>query len=261
MKKTLITLAAFAMASVASAATLDLTSATLPTTPTTFAGSGDSITLAAGTTLAQKDGTWTFTVGKQTTTYTNTNDLFKHQNGTAGVLTNGTLNFGLDGSLTITPSTGNYNLNGMEMTFNVVLDFVIETDDASLNNKTVVLTRNLVTGTAGAEGQGIWNRTGENNGFTMSVTAQSPFEGTLAQVMSPTISSIEGDYDISITESDAVGTWHIVNEGRSDISVAYIAQYKYVSPSGGGAESVPEPTTATLSLLALAGLAARRRRK
>ncbi len=35
----------------------------------------------------------------------------------------------------------------------------------------------------------------------------------------------------------------------------------YSVPTSGGSDNVPEPTTATLSLLALAGLAARRRRK
>ena len=52
---------------------------------------------------------------------------------------------------------------------------------------------------------------------------------------------------------------------KTGVKAEMVENQKWTLPSGsftyGTAESVPEPTTATLSLLALAGLAARRRRK
>ena len=57
-----------------------------------------------------------------------------------------------------------------------------------------------------------------------------------------------GTFDSSNLTAGDVGTYKIVMEG-SEVKVQYVAY------------SIPEPTTATLSLLALAGLAARRRRK
>lgn len=57
-----------------------------------------------------------------------------------------------------------------------------------------------------------------------------------------------GKYSVDALSAEDVGKYQFVMEG-SKLKVQYVAY------------SVPEPTTATLSLLALAGLAARRRRK
>lgn len=59
-----------------------------------------------------------------------------------------------------------------------------------------------------------------------------------------------GTFDSSDLTAGDVGTYKLVMDG-SAVKVQYVAY----------SQSIPEPTTATLSLLALAGLAARRRRR
>ena len=83
---------------------------------------------------------------------------------------------------------------------------------------------------------------------------------------------------LAVTEAGSVVTLGMTNGTTSVIETGYVvnlADVKLVDGTGGGANegltsisgasityaSIPEPTTATLSLLALAGLAARRRRR
>ncbi len=249
MKKTLITLAALA-ASVASAATVDFTTlsgdstVTLNTPQWANGGwdynSGNTLTLSGATTV--DSATKTISDAEATVTYTNgVYNLFRlHDSAETHdgpyIMSAGIINFGLNGSLNVTTQSGGLNLAEMGMKWNVVLDFVIETDDAALLEAgTAVLTRTIFT----ANGQGIWNREGNNAAFTLAVDSLQT--------------------DVEATKVDTLGTeagnWKLTNPSENSVAIEYVVKYVAAAPA------VPEPTTATLSLLALAGLAARRRRK
>ena len=93
----------------------------------------------------------------------------------------------------------------------------------------------------------------EGKALTFNVTDDS---GTsIADVSWKNVSFVDGK-----TQSDKVLT-----QLKTGISADMVASQGWTLPSGsftyGTADAVPEPATATLSLLALAGLAARRRRK
>ncbi len=73
-----------------------------------------------------------------------------------------------------------------------------------------------------------------------------------------------GNYDAYIInstcdETDNASTWGGLVFFNNSVKDAVLAAE--VEPGEGGSPAVPEPTTATLSLLALAGLAMRRRRR
>ncbi len=238
MKKTLITLAALA-ASVASAATLDFNTAKNGSS-VTFDGDGDIIILTGATTLktdivAYPTWTNTFTCGDVTVTAEPGLRLFGvhydngSNNSTNRVLTNATIDFGTAGSLTVTQE-GGINLINQALTFNVTLgDLYVETDDASLDGTSAgAATRTLFVDTQ----NGMWNHETKN-------------------------------YTIAAVDVDGNSvTGYTVNHSSGSIGLTYNTLYKYVAPEQPGTgDNIPEPTTATLSLLALAGLAARRRRK
>ena len=69
-------------------------------------------------------------------------------------------------------------------------------------------------------------------------------------------SAILGNGDTLVPDGDDASEWNLLGAGYVVGSVATAADVKSYY-----AATIPEPTTATLSLLALAGLAARRRRK
>ncbi len=96
------------------------------------------------------------------------------------------------------------------------------------------------------------------------------FTTTLQQDVVYTISSKGADQSQTVTLSADGMTSESVNyagnmngggNGGTNPIVTYFNQDFAVKTSEGGSDNIPEPTTATLSLLALAGLAARRRRK
>ena len=75
--------------------------------------------------------------------------------------------------------------------------------------------------------------------------------GTLSALSGDKALSIELDSALTLTNSNSIRLW--TNSGNE--------QFKDISLTSLSNNVIPEPTTATLSLLALAGLAARRRRK
>ena len=75
--------------------------------------------------------------------------------------------------------------------------------------------------------------------------------GTLSAISGNNTLSIELDSALSLTNTSSIRLW--TNGGNE--------KFKNISLSALPNNVVPEPTTATLSLLALAGLAARRRRR
>ncbi len=85
-----------------------------------------------------------------------------------------------------------------------------------------------------------------------------------------TLTMLDGDMTIAATLSNG-STWSTTITGMEDVTFNKIGFMNDGSPDTAGVKgititapetpAVPEPTTATLSLLALAGLAARRRRK
>lgn len=75
--------------------------------------------------------------------------------------------------------------------------------------------------------------------------------GTLSALSGDKALSIELDSALTLTNSSSIRLW--TNSGNE--------QFKDISLTSLSNNVIPEPTTATLSLLALAGLAARRRRK
>ncbi len=262
MKKTLITLAATAVAaaSVAQAATLDFTNPGSLPTEVTFAGDGsDVITLAGATTLNIKvdgaDGSITvsdYSIGG--VTINNTYRFFNYHDHLGGddlskaAFKGGTINFGNSGSLTISQDSG-ASLNQMGMKFTFTLDTVIETDDTELLAAgKAVLTRSLLS----ADGA-LWYRGGTGDAFTYTA---SGVDGATLTDMTGTADG-NGALAKTLTVDSGVGAFQLYNADDNSTSVAYVVQYIAKTP----ASNVPEPATATLSLLALAGLAARRRRK
>ena len=128
---------------------------------------------------------------------------------------------------------------------------------------------NITTAGVGTNGAGT-GATGVLPGATYSAVtltfAQDQFlmyvNGELAATGTPGEGKVTETFASSVIESISFGCW----AGGSDQSklnedIASFAIYRGVMTADEVAKLVPEPATATLSLLALAGLAMRRRRK
>ncbi|MBQ8516546.1 MAG: PEP-CTERM sorting domain-containing protein [Akkermansia sp.] len=114
------------------------------------------------------------------------------------------------------------------------------------------------------------NTNGDNYAKVSSITAQ--LTGTATGIQERTLISITGEkmaFDETETTysfTDANGTVMTAVDSLDALAAATAPSY-FVTKDASGVKvsyntaAVPEPTTATLSLLALAGLAARRRRK
>ncbi len=106
---------------------------------------------------------------------------------------------------------------------------------------------------------------GRGNGTTYKDSAA--FTKTLAYDTQYTITTIGASGNQKVTLYDAA-TWQVIEtvsyngnmNGYYENDVA-LTEMHYTANTTYGTAVIPEPTTATLSLLALAGLAARRRRK
>ncbi len=247
MKKNLILLAVFA-ASVAAAADeknhLDFSASTVPTTFTFNGNSTDEITLVGVTTL---NGT---TLSDADHSVTVNGQLFNDKSGGIGVLKSATINLGSGGSLVVKGDV-NFGTDTNNFAFTFTLpELIVETDDASLDGELGFKSYNIFKANSG--NYQIWNWE------KATYTATSVTEDVAATWAGQKVQ----DYTGEMNKAGAYTVWSGEEtkngETYSYIDVRYAFQYKYV---GSDTEAVPEPTTATLSLLALAGLAARRRRK
>ncbi len=266
MKKTLITLAALAMASVASAKHLDFTNLSgaseftfdqpaWNTSTNSWEGSpSNTLTLTGKTTFDAANKT--ISNGTATVTYTNAvDDIFRVHNGSSDqfagpyIMTLATINLGKDGSLYLDRNVGSgYNLGEMRWTVSGTLETIVYTDDQTLLAKGAeVVSRTLIQD---LDKGAMWNREGNTNTVFSSLTFNNISGTAMTQVANGT----------TLTTTDT-GKFVIANPNNYTMDVQYVVTYMAKTPVDGGTESVPEPTTATLSLLALAGLAARRRRK
>ena len=139
-----------------------------------------------------------------------------------------TINFGTSGSIT---TAQNINFGESVQSFTISASM---TDEQLVDLEAgKVVTRTLMTGNAN---WGIWNF-GDKGTKTFSIDNLAGY--TYVGAVENTDELKDGEFGYIYTNTDSVDTVALAVKGLS----------------------VPEPTTATLSLLALAGLAARRRRK
>ena len=106
----------------------------------------------------------------------------------------------------------------------------------------------LVTGVP-FEGAGAWNSLTTENAYTSSTLPIGQQNIAVRELTTYTVTGVTAN-----AIGEIVFTINNTNGSHS-------ASFNYASITGAVVPAVPEPTTATLSLLALAGLAARRRRK
>ncbi len=106
----------------------------------------------------------------------------------------------------------------------------------------------IVTGVP-FEGAGSWNSLSTTNTYTTTSLPLGQQNIAVRELTTYTVTGVTAD-----ETGEIVFTINNTNGSHS-------ASFNYASITGAVVPAVPEPTTATLSLLALAGLAARRRRK
>ncbi len=228
MKKTLIiTLTVLASFSVAGAATLDLTGSAIPSSITFAGDSTDTVILDA---TVNVDGS-TLTLQDSTTVTTNGN-IFGIQGSNwstvFGVLKGATIDFKENGKFMVAQGLA---LQEQNLIFTGVLDTVVWTTDASLAGTTEIVSRTLLESSGD-----IWYREEGHttNPYSVSFLAKDGSE----------LEKIEAN-----PSEISLGQYATTYEA-SKIGVTYVREYKLV----------PEPTTASLSLLGLAALMMRRRR-
>lgn len=153
------------------------------------------------------------------------------------------VNFGTDGQIKF--NGGSNNFSGLGLTFNaqITLNPVVDAADVKL------VTRYLVAG------ENIWYR---------DTTGEKTFVDYQASTVTDVGNVQLSKYDF-VTSEDA--EWKL-NGNTVGIEELTAGAYRYIATSDKGigiqywnALPIPEPTTATLTLLGLVGLAARRRRK
>ena len=100
---------------------------------------------------------------------------------------------------------------------------------------------------------------GDITDFTETANITGFADGVLADILTLTKGLEDGMVRITLVDGDAIQDDTIVGDGYSN--VGFYGAYYGEGTSMYFVQYIPEPATATLSLLALAGLAARRRRK
>lgn len=156
-----------------------------------------------------------------------------------------TINFGKNGYISLTGDNTQNHLAGKAMTLNasITLNYITENEAPSL------VTRYLI------KGKNIWYRDVTNDNKVVDYASSLVTESTGYTLIK---------YDLAKSENAA---WTIGSQTVSEDQLTAGAYRFFATESGGigiqywNGLTIPEPTTATLSLLALAGLAARRRRK
>ncbi len=159
------------------------------------------------------------------------------------------IDFGTEGSIDLSMYVDTQNNQGTHLGGKkLALSAAITLNDSAASGEIEMVTRYLITG------KNIWYRdvTGVNAmvDYTLSVVRETG-GASLTQ------------YELAKSEDAA---W-VINGLTVDSSALTAGAYRYVATEQNGIGiqywnyTIPEPTTATLSLLALAGLAARRRRK
>ncbi len=247
MKKTLITL--LALAGVAAAATdltylggnnnKDLTSIEDSNFPYLGLGNtyANSNILESITTVGNKDYNLTFDDTGAVSFIVN-ESLYFNQIYTTGAVTSYTITFGANGSLNAATKKDQTWGGSIQFTQNATVTLNIGVSEEQLANTTAgeIFKRTVINSTDTLK-NAIWNVTDK---LTVNAIGLNGYEnvGLVADVT--TLQAGQYGY-MKVLSGDE-------NSGGADgISLVF--------------KAIPEPTTATLSLLALAGLAARRRRK
>ena len=180
----------------------------------------------------------------------NIDSLYSHNNlilSTIGA--NSTVNFGTEGCIALTSNAtqgvGVTGLNGKALTLTAAFTM----GDATGSGELQLVTRYLISGT------NIWYRDVEGDNKVVDYDSS-----ILTETSGYTLSK----YDLAKSDT---AEWQINGQKVSNADLVAGAYRFFATEEGGigiqywNALAIPEPTTATLSLLALCGLAARRRRK
>ena len=225
-----------------------------------------TLNISAGTTSGRLES---FTEGKQGTLEINENVVLEA--GTQGYggkyndkITLNTVINGGTANLVDSVTMGDITLNSGEINFSYAHDFQdgdvgIEVGDLTVESGTLNISENISTGALTLNdctlnfSDGVIIDLGGNNlilgdnvAITLSVESLENIEGFSLFKAEGNVTGLDG---ITVTFEDETGAQKVAALSvNSDGTVVTTA-------------AVPEPTTATLSLLALAGLAARRRRK
>ncbi len=158
-----------------------------------------------------------------------------------------TVDFGTDGSIALKANNNNAvnNLGGKALTLKAAFTIGDTTGTGELKMET----RYLITG------PNIWYR---------DVTNENKVVDYVSSILTETSGYALQKYDLAKSDTAA---WQLNGQTVAEADLV-AGSYRFFATESGGigvqywnALSIPEPTTATLSLLALTGLAARRRRK
>lgn len=179
----------------------------------------------------------------------NIDSLYSHNNlilSTIGV--NSTVNFGTEGCIALTSNTAPNQLAGVKGLDGkaLTLTAAFTMGDATGSGELELVTRYLISGT------NIWYRDVEDKVVDYD-----------SSILTETSGYTLSKYDLAKSDTAA---WQINGQTVSNADLVAGAYRFFATEKGGigiqywNALAIPEPTTATLSLLALAGLAARRRR-
>ncbi len=141
------------------------------------------------------------------------------------------------------------------------------TNNGFSSNQTITFNFGDFSGSSVIEMGSFWMQGGATVNFAGNITlTESDFSYTL--FTSSNMAQIDGTWNAeAVTVTDANGEALLYAVDESDIGKAGYYWIETTGTKGGAysvslvAKTIPEPATATLSLLALAGLAARRRRR
>lgn len=159
------------------------------------------------------------------------------------------IDFGTDGSIDLSKYVESQNNNGTHLGGKkLALSAAITLNDAAASGEIELFTRYLITG------NNIWYR---------DVVGDKAMVDYTSSAVKDTNGTMLTQYELAKSE----GADWIINGQKVETAALAAGAYRFVATEQNGIgiqywnNTIPEPTTATLSLLALAGLAASRRRK